>query len=161
MRTSLLRSLLCLALIAILTAGCETRSELSVSGPQGPGNEQVVTITMRNVDASAWVVTNVEPNANVTSPNEQNPPFAFTEGQRYRIDNDGGAEHPFALQDVDGTYLLRQDTGGGSLAGESDINFVADNDGITFTFTRSLAQEADTYRCTIHPAMAGPVAAAE
>lgn len=146
---------------ALFFAGCETRSELSVSGPQGPGNEQVVTITVRNLDATAWLVTNVEPNAEVTTQNEQNPSFAFTEGQRYRIENNGGSEHPFALQDSTGTYLLRQDTGGGSLAGQSDIEFVADSDGITFTFTRSLAQETDRYRCTTHAAMAGPASAAE
>jgi len=144
-----------------LLTGCETGSEASISGPRVPGEDRTVTITMRNLGASAWTVTEIEPDADVTTTGVENPRFVLTEGERYRIDNDGGSAHPLAIRNANGTNLLRQDTRGGSLADQADIDFVADDTGITFTFTRSLAQEAATYDCTVHAAMTGSISVAE
>jgi hypothetical protein len=119
-----------------------------------------VTIEMRNLSTDAWIVTDVRGASGVTEQGAENPTLRLDEGVRYVIVNSAGrSAHPFALQDASGTALLRQDTGAGTLSDEQDINFTADADGVAFTFTRSLSQEAATYNCLNHPAMEGTVVA--
>lgn len=148
-------------LLTSLLAGCETGSEATISGPQAPDGDRTVTITMRNLGTSAWVVSDIEPDTDATTTGVENPAFVLTEGERYRINNEGGSAHPLAIRSENGDNLLRQDTAGGSLADQRDIDFVADDTGITFTFTRSLAQEVDSYHCTNHADMTGSVTAGE
>ncbi|WP_143815357.1 hypothetical protein [Longibacter salinarum] len=155
-----------LLLVSLLTgllvlSGCETRSELTISGP--PQNTPTtVTITVDNRSNDAWVVVDVQGGTDVTDGSTDNPTLRFKKDVRYVINNMGGENnHPIALKDADGSILLRQDTGGGSLSGDEDINFVANTDGIAFTFTRTLLQEVDAYNCLNHAAMEGSIVVVE
>jgi len=119
------------------------------------GTSVDVTVTVNNVGTSAWEVTDVEGASGVAGSGE-NPTLTLEVGTRYRFDNNGGSAHPLGFQDGSSDYLLNQD-GSGSLEGDSDIGYEEDGDGVTFTYTQSLADEVATYRCTVHPSMEGDV----
>jgi hypothetical protein len=119
-----------------------------------------VTITIDNVGTSAWTVTGVRGESGVAQTGSDNPAFNLTVGTRYRIDNDAGiSAHPFALETgTDGDYLLRQEPGeSGSLEGDSAIDYQEDDQGVTFTYTQTLADSVAAYQCTFHPSMEGTV----
>jgi len=130
------------------------------AGSNGSGSVDA-TITVNNQGTAAWEVTGVSGESGVASTGTANPSFSLTVGHRYRIDNNAGlGAHPFALETgTDGDYLLRQESGeSGSLEDDPDINYVEDDDGITFTFTQALADEVAAYQCTFHGSMEGSVA---
>jgi hypothetical protein len=116
-----------------------------------------VTITVDNVGNSAWEVTGVSGASGVAGSGD-NPSLSLETGKRYRIDNNGGSgAHPFAIETgTDGDYLLNQD-GDGSLEGNSGISYEEDGEGITFTYTQTLADQASAYQCTFHTSMEGSV----
>jgi hypothetical protein len=161
MRTaSWILGLLTLAGSLFLFTACETGSETTISGP-GPNDPTTVTLTFRNLGTGAWLVTQAQGGDGVVNTGTENPTLRLTEGVRVVVENEAGvSSHPFALQGPDGTILLEQ-TGGGSLSDEPDINFTADDDGIAFTFTRSLSEEVATYNCLNHPDMEGTVVTAD
>ncbi|MCS4048364.1 hypothetical protein [Salinibacter ruber] len=123
-----------------------------------------VTITVDNVGNSAWEVagvnvTNVS-QGDVTQVGKENPNFAFEVGTRYGIVNSAGrSAHPFAVETgTDEDYLLRQESGqSGSLEDDSNINYVEDEEGVTFTYTQTLADRVAAYQCTFHGSMEGNV----
>ena len=124
------------------------------------GANAVVTITVDNVGNSAWEVTSVSGASGVATTGTENPSLTLETGKRYRIDNDGGrSAHPFAVEaGTDGDYLLRQESDqSGSLEGNDGVKYVEDSEGITFTYTQTLADQAGAYQCTFHPSMEGSV----
>jgi hypothetical protein len=128
------------------------------AGTSGSGDADV-TITVDNVGSSAWEVRDVSGADGVAPTGTENPTLTLTVGTRYRIVNNGGLQaHPFGLRDAEGEYLVRQeDRSSGRLEDDPDIAYVEDDSGVTFTYTQSLADATDTYRCTVHPSMEGPV----
>ena len=124
----------------------------------GAGNDEaeVVTVTIDNIGASAWEVTDVEGESGVAPIGAQNPSLTLTVGRRYRIVNNGGGAHPFGIQNAADEYLLNQD-GSGSLEADANIRYQEDANGVTFTYTQALADVGATYRCTVHAAMTGAV----
>ncbi|WP_245846225.1 fasciclin domain-containing protein [Longibacter salinarum] len=134
----------------------EIVSQGNIGANEGTGTSSPdVTVTLTNVGASAWEVANVEGATGVAASGE-NPTLTLTVGTRYRIENNGGSAHPLGFQNANSDYLLNQG-GSGSLEGDSDINYVEDSQGITFTYTQTLADAVATYRCTIHASMEGTV----
>jgi hypothetical protein len=132
----------------------------NIGANAGGGSTADVTITVTNVGTSAWEVTDVQGANDVAETGTNNPTLTLEVGTRYRIDNNGGVgAHPFALEtDTNGDYLLRQESGqSGSLEGNADINYVEDGDGITFTYTQTLADQVAAYQCTAHGQMEGSV----
>lgn len=115
-----------------------------------------VTVTVDNVGASAWEVTGVDGADGVAQTGAENPALTLTVGTRYRFVNNGGGAHPLGFQNGSDEYLLNQD-GDGSLEGDADINYEEDDDGVTFTYTQTLADAIATYRCTVHASMEGDV----
>ena len=112
-----------------------------------------VTVTMQNVDSSAWVVKSVEGAAGVAKLNTQNTPITLTTGQRYHFVNLGTLKiHPFAVRGKNGDSLLNQHPQDRPFETDPNVNFVADDIGITFTLTPKLAAQVSTYYCTAHPA---------
>jgi len=124
------------------------------AGDDGSGAADV-TVTIDNNGASSWSVTDVDGASGVDGGGE-NPTLTLTVGTRYRFVNNGGSAHPLGFQNASAEYLLNQD-GEGSLEGDSDINYEEDDEGITFTYTQSLADAVATYRCTVHGSMEGNV----
>jgi hypothetical protein len=118
-------------------------------------NDADVTITIESQGASAYFVTMVEGADNVTELNENNSAWTLEIGRRYRIINSSGSAHPFALR-AGNDMLLSQD-GSGSFVDDPDVDFVTDDEGITFTLTEALAEQLDNYVCTLHPAMTGEI----
>ncbi|HHP7237446.1 hypothetical protein [Longibacter sp.] len=153
--------LLTLAGSLFFLTACETGSETTISGPDPEGPPTVI-LTFRNLGTEAWIATNVQGADGVVDAGTENPTLRLNEGVRFVVENDAGVtDHPFALRGPDGTILLNQRDGGGSLSNEPDINFTADDDGMAFTFTRSLSQEVATYNCLNHVDMEGTVVTAD
>ena len=120
-----------------------------------------VTVTMQNVDSSAWVVKSVEGAEGVAKLNTKNTPITLTVGERYHFVNLGTLQiHPFAVRGKSGDSLLNQHPQDRPFETDPNVNFVADDTGITFTLTPKLAAQVSTYYCTAHPAplMEAPLA---
>jgi hypothetical protein len=134
-------------------AGCDS------SGSANDDGGVDVTITVNNIGAEAYEVTNVQGATGVAQTGTNNPTLTLTVGTRYRVDNNGGIDaHPFGLQNANDDYLLRQESGEtGSLENNDAINYQEDDEGVTFTYTSELANAVNNYRCTFHPAMEGAV----
>ncbi len=131
----------------------------NIGANAGSGSSADVTITINNVGTSAWEVTSAE-GADGVAGNGDNPALTLEVGKRYRVDNEGGRNaHPFALETgTDGDYLLNQEADSeGSLEDNSDINYEEDDEGITFTYTQTLADQVAAYQCTFHSSMEGTV----
>ena len=120
-----------------------------------------VTITINNIGASAWEVTDVQGanQGDISDGASENPALTLTVGTRYRFVNNGGVNnHPLGFRDANADYLLRQENDQtGSLEDDADINYVEDDDGVTFTYTQALADNVATYICTFHSSMEGHI----
>lgn len=136
-----------------------SQGDIGASAGTGDPAAADVTITVTNVGSSAYQVSEVSGASGVAQTDTDNPALTLTVGTRYRIDNNAGiSAHPFALQNGADEYLLRQESGEtGSREGDSGVNYVEDDQGITFTYTQSLADAIATYRCTFHSSMEGSV----
>lgn len=137
-------------------------SQGNIGSNAGTGSTAAdVTITINNIGASAWEVIGVEGanQGDISDGASENPALTLTVGTRYRFNNNGGrGNHPLGFQDANSDYLLRQESGEtGSLEGDSDINYVEDDNGVTFTYTQAMADEVATYICTFHPSMEGDI----
>lgn len=119
----------------------------------GAAFAQEVTVTFQNVDSSAWLVTAVAGAEGVAALNTENTPITLTIGQRYRFVNLGTVQiHPLALRGKDGESLLNQRPQDRKFETDPDVDFMADDVGITFTLTEALAAQLSSYYCTAHPA---------
>ncbi len=119
-----------------------------------------VTVTLKNVDVVAWVVTGVQGAAGVAKLDTENAPITLTVGERYRFVNLGTLKiHPLAIRGEDGESLLNQRPQDRPFETDPAVAFRADDEGITFTLTPTLAEQVGTYYCTAHPAplMEGPL----
>jgi hypothetical protein len=119
-----------------------------------------VTVTLQNVDVSAWVVTAVTGAEGVAALNVENAPITLTVGRRYRFVNLGTVQvHPLALRGRDGEPLLNQRPQDRPFETDPAVAFEADDTGIRFTLTEELAAQLSTYYCTAHPTplMEGPL----
>ncbi len=119
-----------------------------------------VTVTLQNVGSSAWTITGVQGAKDVAELNTENTPLTLMVGQRYRFINLGTLQiHPLALRGRDGEPLLNQRPQERPFETDPAVAFVADDEGITFTLTETLAEQLSTYYCTAHPAplMEGPL----
>jgi hypothetical protein len=167
MQTRRLLSPLAVFVAAVLSfglLGCDSGGSSMDDEPgDGPKDEPTntfdVTITVTNVGSSAYRVSEVSGASGVAQTDTDNPSLTLTVGTRYRVDNNAGINaHPFAFQNAADEYLLRQESGEtGSREGDSEINYVEDDEGITFTYTQSLADAVASYRCTFHSSMEGDV----
>ena len=127
---------------------------IAVSGVADTAFAQAdVTLTVQNMDSSAWVVKSVEGAEGVAKLNTKNTPITLTTGQRYHFVNLGTLQiHPFAVRGKSGDSLLNQHPQDRPFETDPSVNFVADDEGITFTLTPKLAAQVSSYYCTAHPA---------
>lgn len=123
-----------------------------------------VTVTLKNVDSSAWTITAVQGAKDVAELDTENTPITLTVGQRYRFVNLGTVQiHPLALRGEDGEPLINQRPQDRPFETNPAVDFIADDEGITFTLIEALAEQVSTYYCTAHPAplMEAPLAVVE
>lgn len=117
-----------------------------------------VTLTINNQGAVAYILESVEGAQGVGEVGAENSAWKLEAGNRYRVVNNGGLLfHPFELRGDEGV-LLAQGEPEGSFEGDTEVGFVSDEEGVTFTLTPALAEVLTNYRCTIHPVMTGAVA---
>lgn len=117
-----------------------------------------VLVTIDNVERSAWEIANVNGTSDLVGPTEENPRLTLEVGVRYHFDNNGGGPHPLGFQNADDEYLLRQESDqSGSLEDNEEIDFLDGDNRVAFTFTQTLADSVDSYRCTAHPSMEGEI----
>lgn len=109
-----------------------------------------MTVTINNIETSAWEVTNVDGASGVDGGGE-NPSLTLTTETRYRFVNNGGSAHPLGFENSSDEYLLNQNQDeDGSFEGDSSVNYEEDSEGVTFTYTQDLADAVDDYLCTVH-----------
>jgi hypothetical protein len=117
-----------------------------------------VTITIDHKGASAYFIASVEGADSVAEVNADNAAWSLVAGKRYHIINKASAGHPFQLRGADDGILLSQKSGeDGSLKTAAEVNFVSDDQGITFTLSPILAEAVKSYRCAIHARMTGAI----
>ena len=117
-------------------------------------SHESVEVVLDNVGASAWEL--VEADADVGETGVDNPTLTLQTGVRYTFVNLGAGPHPLAFRDEDGNDLLRQG-GSGSYEDQDDVNYEESGDEMTFTLTEQLAQDVNSYICTVHASMEGRV----
>lgn len=108
------------------------------------------TLTMNNVNASAWEVTNIEGSNATAEVNTQNPELFFESGKRYWIKNYGWPSHPLEIQNTAGEAILSQNTTG-SFEDTTAVEWIDYGDEFGFVLTDTLGDKLDTYVCTNHP----------
>lgn len=139
--------------VLILATVLFTISSLALAQTDKPVD---ATITIDNVGSTAYVLTDTE-GASVAEVGVENAAWTLQVGQRYRVVNNGELRfHPLELRSDTGVLLAQGDLEG-TLEGDAEINFVSDDEGVTFTLTPELAELLTTYRCTYHSAMTGPI----
>ena len=111
------------------------------------------TLVIDNVGTQAWEVVEDE-TGSVAPTGEENPTMTFEVGQRYAVENRGWSTHPFALRASDDTPLLSQ-SADGEFEGNADVDWVDNEETLSFTVTEDLAAELDYYICTVHASMEG------
>lgn len=119
--------------------------------------ENSVAMTVENSGASAYFVSEIQGNEEVTPLNEDNSTWNLTVGTRYVLNVTGASSHPFALRNAGGDFLISQNSSGGSFENDADVNFQVDGNVISFTLTPGLANEVDNYVCTVHGSMTGSI----
>jgi hypothetical protein len=117
-------------------------------------NEQLL---FDNNDSINYILSSSS-DTSIAAINSNDPELFLREGKRYAIKVTNFTAHPFEIKDRDANTLLAMNSSDGSLQSDSDINFVDDGAGtIAFTFTKTLADVIDAYRCQFHDTMTAPI----
>lgn len=117
----------------------------------------IVAMTVDNSGASAYFVSSITGNEDVTALNEDNSSWELTIGTRYEFTVTGASTHPLALRDGDNNVLLSMNEVEGSFEGDTDVDFQTSGSSFNFTLTQELADELNNYVCTIHSGMTGSI----
>lgn len=135
---------------ALLSSGLARGSSQVPPPPSAAGAD--VTLTLANVGSTAWTVVAVEGADGVTELGPQNPVIRLEVGTRYHFINTGSLTvHPLAIRGADGEPVLGQRLNHRPFEHDPEVAFKADDEGITFTLTETLAAVVRTYYCTAHP----------
>ncbi|WP_148230042.1 cupredoxin domain-containing protein [Marivirga tractuosa] len=154
-----LRKILFLIPIAFLSFSCEEEVDDMVDDNDDDDDNSVniVEMTIDNSGASAYFVSEINGNEEVTTTNEDNSTWELTVGTRYVLTVTGASSHPFALRDSENNILLSMNSVDGSFEEDSDVDFQASGTSFNFTLTQALAGELDNYVCTVHLGMTGSI----
>ena len=139
--------------IAALLSNFVASGQGQTSKNEAPASGEVdASVTLENIRSNAWKVTAVEGAEGITETGVENPVILLEVGKRYRFINHGGLTiHPFAIRGEDGEPVLAQRPKDRPFELDPEVAFEADDEGVTFTLTESLAAAISTYYCTAHP----------
>lgn len=154
------RKFLFLIPIAFLALSCEEDVDDIVDDNDDDDDDNsinIVEMTIGNSGASAYFVSEINGNEEVTALNEDNSTWGLTVGTRYELTVSAASVHPFALRDSNDNILLSMNDVEGSFEGDSDVDFQTSGSSFSFTLTQALADELDNYVCTIHAGMTGSI----
>ena len=116
-----------------------------------------VGMTVENDGASAYFVSDIQGDENVTTLNENNSTWTLTTGTRYVLNVTGASSHPFALRNAAGDLLIAQNGASADFQNDADVDVQIDGNVISFTLTPDLANAVDNYVCTVHGSMSGSI----
>lgn len=114
------------------------------------------TLTLNNVGASAWEVTNIDGGQARAPTGENNPTIELETNARFQIENNGWSVHPLAFRSASNEVLLSQD-GPGTFESDPAVDWQDNGSTVAFTLTSDLADALAEYYCTVHSSMAGGV----
>ncbi|MGJ3235144.1 cupredoxin domain-containing protein [Marivirga sp.] len=147
--------------ILFLAFSCQDDMEDVVDDGDDDNNDDnsinIVAMMVDNSGASAYFVSSISGNEDLTALNEDNSPWELTVGTRYELTVTGASTHPFALRDGDNNILLSMNDVDGSFESDSDVDFQTSGTSFNFTLTQELADELNNYVCTIHSGMTGSI----
>lgn len=118
-----------------------------------------ITLTFRAASFTDWKLEGAS-ESGTGQVGANDPELTLTVGRRYRVINQAGSAHPFALSSsvtYSTTALLLTESGTGSLEANTGVSFVNNDDGFTFTLTAELATQLKSYLCTNHSPMFGAI----
>lgn len=121
-----------------------------------PSADIDTTLTLDNVGASAWEVTNVDGGQARAPTGQNNPTIELETNARFRIENNGWSVHPLAFRSASNEVLLSQD-GSGTFESDPAVDWQDNGSTVAFTLTSDLADALAEYYCTVHSSMAGGV----
>jgi plastocyanin len=154
------RKLLLFLPLLFLAFSCQDDMEDVVNDDDDNNDDDsinIVAMTVGNSGASAYFVSSINGNEDVTPLNEDNSTWELTVGTRYQLTVTGASIHPFALRDADNNILLSMNNVDGTFEGDTDVDFQTSGTSFNFTLTQDLADELDNYVCTIHSGMTGSI----
>ncbi|MGM0579171.1 MAG: cupredoxin domain-containing protein [Bacteroidota bacterium] len=155
-----LRKILLFLPILFLAFSCQDDMEDVVNDDddnQDDSDVNIVEMTVGNSGSTAYFVSEVIGNEDVTTLNEENSTWELTVGTRYELTVTGASAHPFALRDSENNILLSMNDIDGSFEADSEVDFQTSGTSFNFTLTQDLADEINNYICTVHPSMTGRI----
>jgi hypothetical protein len=102
-----------------------------------PSADIDTTLTVDNVGASAWEVTNVDGGQARAPTGENNPTIELETNARFRIENNGWSVHPLAFRSASNEVLLSQD-GSGTFESDPAVDWQDNGSTVAFTLTSDL-----------------------
>lgn len=153
------RKFLILIPIAFLALSCEEDVDdvADDNNDDDDNSINIVEMTIGNSGASAYFVSEINGNEDVTTLNADNSTWGLTVGTRYELTVTAPSVHPFALRDSGNNILLSMNSVEGSFEGDSEVDFQSSGSSFDFTLTQALADELDNYVCTVHSSMTGSI----
>lgn len=154
-----LRKIILFLPVLILMFSCQDEMEDVVddNDDQDDNAINIVEMTVGNNGATAYFVSEITGNEEVTSLNEDNSAWELTVGTRYVLTVSGASSHPFALRNSDNSILLSMNSVEGSFEDDADVDFQTNGTSFSFTLTQALADEINNYVCTVHLGMTGSI----
>jgi len=153
------RNILLLLPFMVLAFSCEDEVEDLVDDDDNDDDNSIniVEMTVDNSGVSAYFVSEINGNEEVTPLDEDNSAWELTVGTRYELTVTQANTHPFALRDSGNDILLSMNDVDGTFEGNSDVDFQSSGSSFSFTLTQELADELDNYVCTVHTGMTGSI----
>lgn len=154
------RKLLLFLPILFLAFSCQDDVEDVVNDDddnQDDNDINIVEMTVDNSGSSAYFVSAINGDEDVTTLNEDNSTWQLTVGTRYELTITNASVHPFALRDSENNILLSMNNVDGNFEGDTDVDFETGGSTFNFTLTQALADELDNYVCTVHLGMTGGI----
>jgi plastocyanin len=155
-----LRNILFLMPFLVFAFSCEDDVEDVINDDDNNDDDNsvnIVEITVDNDGATAYFVSEINGNEDVTALNENSSEWELKVGTRYELTVTGASAHPFALRDSDNNILLSMNSEVGSFESVDAVNFESSATSFDFTLTQALADELNNYVCTVHIGMTGSV----
>lgn len=119
-------------------------------------NTNLVNFTLDNQDSSAYFVSEINGNEEVSPLNENNSTWTLTLNTRYSINVVNADNHPLELRNENNEVLLAQsELVTGILESDTDIDFSVEGNILNFTLTEELANQLSAYVCSNHANMTG------
>ncbi|WP_188406171.1 fasciclin domain-containing protein [Psychroflexus salis] len=124
-----------------------------------PGNnENEVSFTLNNDANSAYFISEINGNENVSVLSENNSTWTLLIGSRYNINVVNAGSHPLELRNqANETLLAQSEIIQGSFESDEAINFTVEGTIFSFTLTQELASQLSSYFCSNHPSMNGDI----